>query len=635
MVETTLARRRGMQTTVPRHTLSGNYIRSLSLCFFCLFSSSGTAAETVQALRYGVTLFHFFQQDYFSALTELMVAQQLQQLDVHADNAELLRAGMSLSYGMDRVAEQIFVAMLTQPQAGQEDSLSSTVDRDKAWFYLAKLAWQRGSLERTSDALAQMSADYGGPVAVEANYLRAALRLRQGEETVADEQALRLPVNSPWRYYHYYNRGAALAARGQWNTAAQYFGHFSDIPFRSAEGKQLRDKALTAAGYAQMSSGNWQKAAADFTRVRLDSPQSERALLGYGWSFAEQGDYVGALAPWQLLSERPPISESVRASLLAIPYAYEQLGKLGLALASYQGAVATYEQELDAIDKAIEVFRDGDLKPVLGLDDYQSSAWITGTDLLPDGEQAPYLMHLVSKHSFQLAVRELQDLHSIATHLSKAGERLAVLSQVDEDQQRSWATVLEGDRLTRLTQRRQDLRTRLDTLQGAHEAAEAEQDSRWFASAEQRSRWQRLGRAAGLVGELGLAEQHDHRLALYRGLLLWDDNEQFPARRWQIKRQLRQLEALAEESVAGVTAAEAASEHAGQASFMPRITRLEQRTEAQSTRTVAAIDHATSNLRQVAVSELTSQRTALTRALGRSRLAIARLYDVASTGALQ
>ena len=105
------------------------------LTALCLAGCSlgAAAAEPVQALRYGVTLFHYFQQDYFDALSELMIAQKTGELGVHTDNAELLRGGMSLSYGMDQQAQRIFTEFLDRPQPG--------VDRDRAWFYLAKIAW--------------------------------------------------------------------------------------------------------------------------------------------------------------------------------------------------------------------------------------------------------------------------------------------------------------------------------------------------------------------------------------------------------------------------------------------------------------------------------------------------------------
>ncbi len=61
----------------------------LILVWLALFLSTAQAAEEVHSARYGVALFYYFQQDYFNALTELMAAQQLDELGVQAQNAEL------------------------------------------------------------------------------------------------------------------------------------------------------------------------------------------------------------------------------------------------------------------------------------------------------------------------------------------------------------------------------------------------------------------------------------------------------------------------------------------------------------------------------------------------------------------
>jgi len=75
------------------------------------------------------------------------------------------------------------------------------------------------------------------------------------------------------------------------------------MPLRSAEARALRDKAFTASGFAQLAAGDFQQARGDFSQVRLESPLSERALLGYGWASGQTGDYLEALSPWQALSE--------------------------------------------------------------------------------------------------------------------------------------------------------------------------------------------------------------------------------------------------------------------------------------------------------------------------------------------
>ena len=192
------------------------------LCVFA-FAITSHAAQSVQALRYGTTLYHYYQQNYFDALTELMVAQQTGELGAHGQNAELLRGGMSLSYGMDLQAEQIFTALLSQPQAG--------ADRNRAWFYLAKIAWQRDQFERTAAALQQITESDTAEFNDEFNYLRASLSIKQGDYQSAQETISRLPADSSWLPYHYYNMGARRAAAGDWAGG----GHWSGSGWDSRE----------------------------------------------------------------------------------------------------------------------------------------------------------------------------------------------------------------------------------------------------------------------------------------------------------------------------------------------------------------------------------------------------------------
>ncbi len=595
---------------------------ALGLCL-TLCTTLSRAEERVQALRYGVTLFHYYQQDYFDALTELMAAQQLEQLAPHADNAELLRGGISLSYGMDNVAEQIFQQLL--------GSSNEAADRNQAWFYLGKITWQRGQLDRAAAALGQVSNDYQGALRDETDYLRAAVSLGQGDELYAATLMEQLPEDSPWRYYLAYNLGATEAARGEWMGAVAYFRPLDVLQGGTGESKALRDKALTASGYALMAVGKYGEAGGEFTRVRLDSPMSDRALLGYGWASLEMGDYLAALSPWQVLGERSLLSESVRESLLALPYAYEKLGKHGAALAGYQSAAALYEAELQRVQAATEVFRAADLPPLLGLtDDDEGQQWLFGGDILPLGEHTPYLSHLLTRHNFQLAMRELRDLYNMAWHLRDATQRLAVLEQVDGDQQQSWAGIVNGDRQALLHKRQQVLQERLITLREKFNKAQSGNDSRAFATPAQIGRWRRLEHATELANSLDATAAQRELLELCRGLLIWQDDEDFPAQSWQAKGQLQELERLVALSEDGITRVDGAVGQRHQGGFAPRIDTLTAQVSDQSQRVQNTILRSEKQLRQLAVAELETQAQRLVAGIGQSRLAVARLYDLAS-----
>ena len=99
----------------------------------------------VEDPQYGEVLFYFYQDDYFPAIVRLLAAQEQQQLDDHAEDAELLLGGMYLSYGQHLDAANIFERMLA-------DNVSPEI-RDRTWFFLAKIWFQRGYHEKSKQAL--------------------------------------------------------------------------------------------------------------------------------------------------------------------------------------------------------------------------------------------------------------------------------------------------------------------------------------------------------------------------------------------------------------------------------------------------------------------------------------------------
>ncbi len=611
------------------HRLYRFAARTFTTALLCLAALSAVAAETVQSLRYGASLYHYFQRDYVGAITELTAAQELEALGPHASNANLMLGGMVLGYGMDRKAEAIFLDELRKPR--------DSVDASRAWFYLGKLAWQRGDAARAADTLANMENGYAGPVREEAGYLRASAALSLGDASGAESYVTGLPEDSRWRHYLAYNLGASYASREDWASATTWFGSITEHTPESPESRALRDRTLTAAGYAWLAAGELEQSAGAFRQVRLEGPYANRALLGYGWSHAGRDEYLEALSPWRQLASRSLLDESARESLLAVPYAYTQLDRPGVALREYRHAGERYSEALAGLDRAIAAFRDEPLGPLLGIGEEADADWLFGVGILPEGEHSPYLTHLVSRHQFQVALRELRDLYGIAGHLARASERLAVLRHVDTHQQRVWSSLAEDDRRGRMASRHETLLQRQASLRDALQAAIDGGDGRLLADREQVQRWERLERAEALAADIGqrhdtAAGSTDDRLRLLRGLLLWDDSEQYTARAWQARRDLRELDALARETVTAMTRVDAAIAGHAQSNFAPRISALDERVAEEAGRVELAIARSETAVRGIAIAELERQGEQLVRALGQSKLAIAQLHDNAIQG---
>ena len=81
--------------------------------------------QEIHDLRYGETLFNFFQQKYFSAITNLLVAEARDPMRIQGEDPALLLGGLYLAYGMHRDASELFLDLLNN------ENLPATHDR--AW----------------------------------------------------------------------------------------------------------------------------------------------------------------------------------------------------------------------------------------------------------------------------------------------------------------------------------------------------------------------------------------------------------------------------------------------------------------------------------------------------------------------
>jgi tetratricopeptide (TPR) repeat protein len=133
---------------------------------------NGLAPHQVQDLAYGDVLFYFFQDDYFDSITRLLAARQLGRVPHTQEEAELLLGGLYLSLGEHVEAGRIFEALLKKN--------TSEFVRNRAWFYLGKVWYQRGYLEESERALRQVSDKMDPRINAERYMLLAQLMMRQG-----------------------------------------------------------------------------------------------------------------------------------------------------------------------------------------------------------------------------------------------------------------------------------------------------------------------------------------------------------------------------------------------------------------------------------------------------------------------
>ena len=68
--------------------------------------------QQVNDLRYGEALYHFYQEQYFSSITNLMVAKKRNPITSQSVDPELLLGGLYLYYGLHENASSIFSGLI-------------------------------------------------------------------------------------------------------------------------------------------------------------------------------------------------------------------------------------------------------------------------------------------------------------------------------------------------------------------------------------------------------------------------------------------------------------------------------------------------------------------------------------------
>lgn len=582
------------------------------------------AATGVQDLRYGVALYEYFQQNYFQALTELRLGELRRDMPHHAEFARLLGGGISLAYGLDAEAESIFSQLLEQhPRPAV---------RDRAWFFLGKQYYRRGESDRALAALSRSGDQLPAALAQERDYLRASLALRRGDFAAAALPDTGAP--NPWLPYLLFNRGAAEAGIHSDAAAAASFSALAALPAEGEEQLALRDRAATAAGFAYIAAGQPRSAISALQKVRLDSADADRALFGYGWAASQLGDYREALKPWQALVQQSPLRPAVQEGLLAVPHAYEQLGAGAQALQEYERAERLFDAELARIDAAIATLRSA--SPLnLWLEAQAQQGWVSRGGELPLQPRLPYLEQLLARNDIQETIKDLRDLAALEHYLGEWLDRLAALHETQQLQQRRRQQALSDRPDARLEQTYRALREQRDMAAAQLREAQRSGDGAPLMTAEELALARRLERVRGAIDALraqgrdvGAAEA---QYRLYRGLLLWQVQDAYAPRRWDMVRQLRELDAeLArserlQQRLAGLT--ERARRPERSADIRALVARLEQL--LLGIRGAQAQGEAA--LRLSAVAELQAQQQRLRGYLGRTRLAMARLYDQGAT----
>jgi tetratricopeptide (TPR) repeat protein len=614
--------------------------------------------RSLEDLHYREVLFHLYQDDHFAAITRLLAAEGQERLGAHRQEAQLLLGGMYVSYGQQEEAERIFSELLAQDPREEV--------RDRAWFYLAKIAYQRAQPDRATRALAQIQGRLPRDLEPQREMLSARLLMDAGDYAAAAGELKDWEASAEWLDYARFNLGVALIRDGQVDRGTSYLKRIgagkesprrlglagrlftpwrmlfrdgvTDTDWTYEEHQALSDKANVALGFAYLQNERPDDAARHLARIEDGSPWSAQARLGLGWALAAQGEFEQALAPWQSLQQGDPFDPAVQEAHLAIPYALGKLEQYPRAVTRYTAAIDTFNEEMLRLGQvATATLEGGFLADLLGSIEGDDLGWFWQLERLPDTAETRYLYRLLADHGFQESLKNYRDLRLLRDNLE--GWRDGVQAYRDmlatrrarfEQRVALMEASLQSGRLARLDAHGAALHAHVDDLL-------ARNDMAGLASADElelRATLDRAGeRLAALPGDTGrfadtVAElRRKHRVL--NGLLIWQQGTEFPSRQWERTRELQALDqALAEghrrtdSLVAARDGADARLRY-----FAERVEAISPRVDALIARIDALMTDHDRYIHALALATLDARRERLQAYVTEAQYALASVYD--------
>jgi len=587
----------------------------------------------VRDLDYGDVLFHFFQDDYFDALVRLEVSRDLNRIEHHSAEAELLSGGLYLSLGLHSEASRIFNRLLAGPVP---QSVS-----DRAHFYLARIGYQRGYHAEAWRSLERIRAPLPGQLESERRLLASNVLMAQGRFSEA-VGALQQAADDDWAPYARFNLGVAMVRSGSAEEGRRLLESVGTMAAQSDEERSLRDRANLALGFAHLQERAGEPAVAALSRVRLDGPFTNRALLGLGWAESDVQRPERALVPWLELREGRLLDSAVQESFLAVPYAYAQLASNGQAAQQYRLAVQAYAEESTRIDESIAAIREGGFLDAIldAAPQDETVGWFWQLQNVPDAPHTRYLYHLLASHEFQEGLKNYRDLRIMQRNLERSRESLAAFDHMVQARELAAAAraprkaeVLANTDLDNLSQRQDALTERVAAISASRAVAA-------LATDVERRQWAALERIEHVLAGLPPGPQREalaERARLLRGTQLWQFDAEYKVRLRRAEQSLRETGVALDEARQRVALVEQAGESAPRdtAGFAQRVDDLAQRVDAIGPRIDATAAAQQQMLANVAVQELEAQKRRLASYAMQAQFALASLYDGATAGGAQ
>lgn len=601
--------------------------------------STGVAADDdLKDLYFGEALYHAGQGHHFEAL-ERLDAEMIQHsgldepalgsLHYHVNEAEFFVGDFELQYRMHHRAGRAIRAVL-------EGDVDEAV-RNEAAYRLARIHFQKDQPEDALVALDRIQGRVPERIRADVEFLRANIYMSLDRSADAVEVLGTIQGSKDLAGFAEYNLGVALLQNGRDDDAVEQLDLAGSVKAGDSPTLAIRDRSNLLLGTLQFESADFAPAQASLSRVRLEGPYSNRALLKSGWADAKAENFERALVPWGLLARREATDAAVQEAIIALPYAYSQLQIHGRAATLYGEAVEAFGGELNKVDASIRSIREGKFLDALVREEIrQNKDWVIRLRSLPETPETYYLMALMASHDFQTALQNYLDLEDLRKKLVTWQRSFDAFDDILEHRRAYYEPLLpeidghfrrlDAQIRLRLEQREHINRRLLNMLVAPRPD--------YLATADERIAGERLDAIeAGLAdSETEQAKAQRVRVQRLRGVLIWRLNTDYHERLTEAFEHLEELnadvDALQEQYRSFVRARQAAMH--SYVGYEKPIKRMRGRVAQAHSRLNVLMARQGHTLETVAVNELKIRRDRLEDYLNQARYAFADSYDRAA-----
>ena len=632
--------------------LTSFFVAGLGVLVFPLALSAAPLPAAVKDPHYGAVLYEFYQQNYFSAAVNLLTAQQLKRLKHHDADSELLLGGLYLSYGLHSDAEKIFTKLI-------DDAVAPEV-RDRAWFYLGKIRYQKQLFTEAEAALSRVGGALDESLQEEFRILKANLLMAQEKYTEAATALQELVENEGEQKANYarFNLGVALIRASRENgdqengdrekdnreeMGMNLLREVAELKSSASDQKALRDKANLVLGFSLIDS--MPVVAKHFLqRVRLQGPFSNKALLGLGWAEVKLQRYEAALVPWEELATRERTDPAVFEALLGKGNALERLRAFPQAMQSYKNAIAIFERELDALNNTVVAVKAGRLwADLLAQVSRNEMGWFWEAELLPDTPEARYLPVVMAEHGFHEAIKNLRDLWFLDRNLSRWMTEVPALEDMLALRRATYEAQLDKLTPEQTLGHVQDVRISRDIYADELARIGETKDAFELLTGKEKKLMDRLRKVEERIWQLSnqpgrhlkRLDNYRDRYRFYKGLLDYEVETTYAIRFQQVRKSLNSLDAELEETLQQQNSLQRArgSAPVNFSAYEKIISNKRQRIASLRKEIKAAFDEQQRQLQEMVDFELDILRARLVDYLDQARFSLAHLQDLAADAA--